>query len=405
MVIIMNNKRVARVIAILLAVLMAFSVIWVVIDALTASAYVTQEEIDKLREEKREYERRKQEVQSRINTIEFERSTEVAKKSVLDDRIMLTGMEIDNINDTIDLYIMLIAEKELEVEEAIERENDQLRRYKNRVRDMEENGVITYLEIIFDSTSFSDLLARLDFVGDIMQADEKVYNNLIKAKEETEAAEENLRQTVREMEHERTLLEDKFAELEEQVDAANALIQQLEDAREAERLLYESESEEIARVQREINAKVDELRRQEAAAAAAAASRVRGTGQLMWPAPSCGWVSSQFGVRLHPVYRVYRQHWGIDIPAGYGENVIASDSGTVLVSEYNSSYGNYIVIDHGNGMTTLYAHLSSRAVGVGAGVSKGQVIGYIGSTGVSTGAHLHFEVAIDGNRVDPERYL
>ena len=402
---IMKNRRIAKVIALVLALIMVFSVVWVAIDALTANAYVTQEEINKLREEKREYERKKQEIQSQINTIEFERMTEVAKKSVLDDRIMLTGMEIDNINATIDLYTVLIREKELELQAAIKSEDAQLVTYKRRVRDMEENGVITYLEIVFDATSFSDLLARLDFVGYIMKADENAYNDLIIARDATEAAKADLEQTKVEMELEKVLHEEKLEELADQLDQASGLIKQIEASLETYTALYAAEAAEAERVQSEINKKVEELRQQEAAIAAAEAAKVRGTGQLMWPVPSAHVVTSPFGVRLHPVYRVYMQHWGIDIPAAYGANIIASDSGTVIISEYNSSYGNYIVINHGNGMTTLYAHMSSRLVGAGSVVSKGQVIGYIGSTGVSTGAHLHFEVSVNGAKVDPERYL
>ena len=397
----MKNRRVARIIAIILASIMLFSLIWAAVDAMTANAFVTQEEIDKLREEKREYERRKLEIQSRINTIEFERSIEVAKKSVLDERIMLTGMEIDNIGATIELYGVLIREKELEVAAAAEREGEQLQKYKDRVRDMEENGIVTYLGIIFASSSFSDLLARLDFVGDIMKADERIYKNLVLASEETNAAKDDLELTKQEAELEKARLEEKSTELTVQVQEASALIKSIEDAREAEEALYAAEAEEADRVQREINEKVEELRRQEAAAQAA---RVRGTGQLMWPVPSSGVVTSEFGVRLHPVYRVFRQHWGIDIMADYGANVVASDSGSIIISEYNSSYGNYIVIDHGNGFTTLYAHLSSRSVSVGAAVGKGQVIGYIGSTGVSTGPHLHFEVSVGGEKVDPLKH-
>ena len=398
----MKNRRVARIIAIVLAALMLFSVIWAAVDALTAKAYVTQEEIDKLREEKKEYERRKLEIQSRINTIEFERMTEVAKKSVLDDRIMLTGMEIENIGATIDFYGVLISEKELEVAAAAEREEEQLQKYKARVRDMEENGIITYLGIVFESSSFSDLLARLDFVGDIMQADERIYKNLVAAREETFAAKEDLELTKQETENEKERLEEKLKELVTQIDEASALIKQIEDAREAESALYAAEAEEADRVQREINEKVDELRRQEAAAQAA---KIRGTGQLMWPIPSSGIVTSEFGVRMHPVYGVYRQHWGIDIQADYGVNIIAADAGSVIISEYNSSYGNYVVIDHGNGFTTLYAHMSTRLVSVGAAVGKGQVIGYVGTTGVSTGPHLHFEVSLGGEKVDPLKYV
>ena len=215
---VMKNRRFARFIAIFLAILMALTLLYSVISALTAGAVPTQAEIDRLREEKREYESRKQEIQSKINTIEFERMTEVAKKQVLDDQIMLTGLEIDNISETIDYYVILMAEKEIEVHAAQGREDAQLRLYKNRVRDMEENGVISYIEIIFDSTSFSDMLARLDFVGDIMRADEMLYYDLIEAKKATQAARDVLEETKFEMEAERELREKKLLELGQQLD-------------------------------------------------------------------------------------------------------------------------------------------------------------------------------------------
>ena len=404
----MKNRRFTKIVAIVLAFLMLFSIILIAIDAVTASARVTRAEIDRLREEKREYEKRKREIQSRINTIEFEKMTEMAKKQVLDDRIMLTGLEIDNINETIDHYITLIIEKELEVVQAQGREDDQLSLYKTRVRDMEENGVITYLEIIFGSTSFTDLLARLDFVGDIMQADEKTYNNLIIAKQETTAAKEALEVAKQEMEEEKALKEEKQEELEMQLQEANELITRINATLDTETALYAEVSAEEERVQREINKKVEELRRQEEAArlaARASTPRIKGTGQLMWPVPSNGSVSSGYGIRLHPVFKVMRQHTGIDIGGSHGAAVVASDSGTVITSAYNSSYGNYVVISHGNGITTLYAHLSSRSVSEGSSVSKGQTIGLIGSTGISTGPHLHFEVSVNGSRINPLSYL
>jgi murein DD-endopeptidase MepM/ murein hydrolase activator NlpD len=406
---IMRNKNFARIIAIILAALMLFSVLLVVLNAVTASAAVSQKEIDKLKEEKKEYERRKREIQSQINNSEFERKTEVAKKSVLDDRIMLTDMEISNITETIAFYEELIEEKELEVIAAQEREDQQLLDYKERVRNMEENGVISYLEIVFDCTSFSDLLARLDFVGDIMQADERMYNDLQIAKQETEAAVVVLARTKVEMEEEKVQQEKLQAELEEQLEQANALIETIEADIESRRELYEEVEAEEEKVQREINQKVEELRRQQELerqkAAKAAGGSVKGTGVLGWPLPSSRNVTSPYGTRMHPTYKVYRKHTGIDIGGRHGASIVAADSGTVITSTYSSSYGNYVVISHGNGVTTLYAHMSSRKVSDGAKVTKGQVIGLVGSTGVSTGPHLHFEVSINGSRVNPLKYL
>ena len=403
----MKSKRIARIIAVVLALIMAFSLIYSAIVSLTAGAVPTQAEIDRLREEKKEYERRKQEIQSRINTIEFERMTEVAKKQVLDDRIMLTGMEIDNINETIENYILLIAEKEAEVLEAQGREDSKLLDYRTRVRDMEENGVITYLEILFDSTSFSDMLARLDFVSDIMLADEKIYNSLQAARMETEAAVDALEVIMAETEVERSQREKLLAELEDQLEEASVLIAAISATLDTEKTLYQEVSDEALKIQREINEKEDALRRERERLLAAEANRVTGTGEFRWPVPSVGrdMITSTFGTRMHPVFKVFRTHYGIDIAAAHGANIVAADRGTVITSAYNSSYGNYVVISHGNGRTTLYAHMSTRRVSERAVVEKGQVIGLIGSTGISTGPHLHFEISINGVRVNPQAYL
>ena len=411
----MNNKRFVRIVAIVLAIIMLLSVAMIAIEMLassSASARVTQGQIDQLRSEKRDLERQKREIQSKINTIEFERMTELTKKGVLDDRIMLTGLEIDNINSIIAYYDILIREKEYEVYLAQGREDAQLQKYRNRVRDMEENGIISYLEIIFDSTSFSDMLARIDFVADIMRADESAYVDLIEARNETEAAKENLEQAKAEMDEEKEDLELKEAELFEQLEEAHALITKMENDIETEKQLRAMVIEEEARVQREINAKVEELRRQQeierqrrlreqqrSSGGSGGVNAVTGTGELMWPVG--GTVTSGFGVRKHPVFNDMRQHNGIDIHAGHGTSVVAADGGTVITSSYNSSYGNYIVISHGNGITTLYAHLSTRSVSSGTNVTKGQLIGLVGSTGISTGPHLHFEVTVNGSRVNP----
>jgi murein DD-endopeptidase MepM/ murein hydrolase activator NlpD len=149
-------------------------------------------------------------------------------------------------------------------------------------------------------------------------------------------------------------------------------------------------------IQAEINKKMEDLKKQ--------MQTVVGTGNLIWPTPSCSKVSSPYGQRLHPIYHTYRMHSGIDISAKYGANIVAADSGVVIISEYSSSYGNYIVISHGSGVTTLYAHMSSRSKQVGDKVNQGDSIGKVGSTGASTGPHLHFEISVNGSRKNPLEY-
>ena len=418
----MTKKRFLRINTIVLTIIMLLSIVMpalTVLDDTAASARVSQGHIDRLRAEKREYGRRKNEVQAKIDTIEFERMGEMAKKEILDQRIELTSREIMNTNAIIEQYHLLIREKEYEVFLAQNREEAQLENYRNRVRAMEENGMITYLEIIFDSTSFSDLLARIDFVNDIMRADETSYINLQIARNETEEAKELLEEAKVELEEEKDQLEIMEAELHEQLEEAHDLIRQLEADIEAEQELHDELIAEEARLLRQINAAVAELQRQQEAerlrrlraqqsgsgggssnasgGSGGGGGAAVGSGQLSWP--MSGPVISQFGPRGG------RMHQGLDIGGAHGINVVAADSGTVVTAGHGRGWGNYIVISHGNGMTTLYAHLSSFAVSAGTSVSRGQVIGFNGSSGNATTPHLHFEVRVNGNLVNPMSVL
>ena len=416
-----KNRRVVRIVAIILAFLMLFTlIIGLVTSTLTASGNTianTQAQINRLREQRAAIQQSRRQTQSYINAIEFETRSATARKSILDDRIIFTQAEIEIIDEMILEYMELLVEKELEVIEAQRREAEQLELFRMRVRNMEERGVITYLEIIFSSTSFADMLARIDFVGDIMRSDEQTYQMLVAARYATEAARASLEETQRALEEQLEELLIAHEELEAQLQEAEDLISELEAQRETARALYREQAAYEAEVQREINRREQELqrlreeerRRQEAARRAQqpvpATQHVEGTGTLRWPVPGHTVVSSPFGVRRHPVSNTNRMHNGIDIVAPHGANVIASDGGVVLTSRRNSSFGNYIVISHGNGRTTLYAHLSTRLVQQGDTVEQNQVIGRIGSTGVSTGPHLHFEVSENGRRVNPLNFF
>ncbi|MDR2664708.1 MAG: peptidoglycan DD-metalloendopeptidase family protein [Oscillospiraceae bacterium] len=403
----MKNKRTVRAIAIFMALLMVLSVIYGVVSSLTqvASAAVTQGQIDELKKQAGELDKKKQAVQSELNSLKYDQMSNMAKKEVLDERISLTEEEIVNIGEQINIYDRLINEKAAEVVSAQGREDSQLASYKERIRAMEEYGSISYIAVIFDASSFSDLLARLDFVDAVMRADEDTYKKLQTARMETMAAKEALEGSKRDQEDERERMKQKETELEEQLVQAVAVIAALEDSIETSAAHYQEISAERERLQKAINEKVEELRRQEEARARTGGSNVVGTGRLMWPSAASNYVTSRFGSRYHPIYRYYRMHDGIDIGAKYGTNVYAADSGTVVTSAYSSSYGNYVVLSHGNGMTTLYAHMSTRKVKEGDTVSRGSVVGLVGSTGASTGPHLHFEVSVGGSRKNPLSYF
>jgi len=387
------NRKFIRIVAIILAVLMAASVLYVVVDSLAAGA-VTQGEIDKLKKEQKEIQKKQQELQSTINSLDYERKTALAKKQVLDDQIQLTQDDIANTTLQIETYETLIAAKKLEVIEAQKTEDEQWALYKLRMREMEEYGSISYISVIFEANSFSDLLARINDVGELIQYDQRLYEQLKAAKQTTIEAEASLEVSLADQEVEKANLLTKNQELETQLAAADALLDEIEKNIDEAKKLYQDELEAGKNIQSLINKKTEQLKQQQ----------VKGTGSFIWPTPSSSKVTSRYGNRWHPIFKAYRMHSGIDIGAKYGASVMAADGGVVIISEYSSSYGHYIVISHGNGMTSLYAHLSKRLVKEGDKVTQGQKIGLIGSTGNSTGPHLHYEISKNGSRINPLTY-
>ena len=396
----MARKWFIRVIAILMALLMALSVLYVVVSSLSAKAVVTQGQIDDLKKQQKELEKKKGEVQSQINSLQYQQSTTLQKKKVLDDQILLTHQQISNITDQIARYDELISQKTAEVQTAQATEEARWSKYKRNLRTMEENGSVAYISVIFQANSFSDLLSRINDISEIMQYEQNLYKQLQAAKKATISAKTALQSAKSEQEADKAELSLKETELQKHINDASALLAKLDNDIKAAKELYNQEKKEADAIQADINKKTEELKKQQAHD-----NPVRGTGSFIWPVPNSTYVTSKFGMRYHPIYKEYLMHTGIDIGADYGVNIDAADDGTVIVSEYSSSYGNYIVIDHGNGMTTLYAHLSQRNVKVGAKVKQGQIIGQNGSTGNSTGPHLHFEISINGSRVNPLQFF
>lgn len=394
------KKGAVRLIAIILAVVLLGTLIIGALSSVVAGA-VTQSEINALKEERDKLTKKQSEIQSQINSLEYEQLSILAKKEVLDEQVDITQKKIDVLTQQIEGLDELIAEKEREARTLQRKQDAQFDLYKERVRAMEENGTISYFAILFDAKSFTDLLTRVDFISEIIAYDEKVYDDYVTAKNATLQAQKQaeLQKEAQELVRQDVRAEKKV--LEEQVAQAQALIIEIESNIEK----YKAEYEEMERQEREAQSEIDrlitELQRQEAATG----TTVNSTGTYIWPSAASKIVTSKFGTRFHPIHKVYKTHNGIDIGAAYNTNVLAADSGTVVVSKSSSSYGNYIVINHGKGNTTLYAHMSKRLVSVGDAVTQGQVIGLVGSTGISNGPHIHFEVTEGGTRVNPLKYF
>lgn len=387
------NKKIIRIIATLLAVILLASILLGVISSVPAGAKPMEEGLVDLKEKGNQLELKQQDTKNLISSLEYEHMATLEKKQLLDDQIILTQQEIKNAEEQINAYDLLITDKEQEVVSAQEAEDRQLEQFRIHVRAMEETSTASYLAVLFEARSFSDFIGRLDFIKQIMSEDERQHQLLIDAKETTQNAVSELQIAKDEQEDEFIRLGEKKDELQDQVVMAQNMLSEIEDSIEDYQALLAEEEAQRLEIEALIEEMTNEIERQK--------SLANGTGSFLWPSPSSSIVTSQFGTRYHPVYETYTTHYGVDIGAPYGSEVIASDSGTVVTATYNSSYGYYVVINHGNGYSTLYAHMSELIVYAGQNVAQGEIIGYSGSTGVSTGPHLHFEVRTGATCINP----
>lgn len=403
----MKRKTARSVLCIVLVLILVLSLVSVL--APTSAGAVSQSEIDALEAKRDQLKAQQASQQETINSLKSQQASVIEQKEALDQENELARQEIAVVEEQITVYDGLIEDKTVELDAAKEEEEEQAVRFRSRVRELEENGKISYIAILLESKSLSDLLARMDMIGEIIAYDKQVEDDLIAAREKVEDARQELEDARSEQEEKRTELEAEKAALEEKIASAAAMIADLESDIDSYKAAYDEAEAAKKALQAQIDQQVAALQQQEQQQQQQnpnynAGTAVGATGSMMWPCPSCHYLTSYFGWRYHPVYHENRYHSGVDIGASYGATVVAADGGTVITSGYVSGYGECIVINHGNGLTTLYGHMSSRVVSVGQSVSKGQTIGYVGSTGVSTGPHLHWEVTLNGQRVDPLNY-
>ncbi|MBR6653907.1 MAG: peptidoglycan DD-metalloendopeptidase family protein [Oscillospiraceae bacterium] len=399
-----KHRIFSAVIAIILAITMLGSIILTIVTSLNADA-VTEAEIEALKAAAEELADKKSAVGNEIYELESQHEAVVQRKVKLDENIALTIQEIENLDLQIRLYEEEIEEKIGHYDLAVQEEERQMEIFRKRVRAMEEDGDISYLEILFEADSFADLLSAMDSVTDVMDYDEWVVEQLDKAQEATWDAKVELENAKADAEAAKRDQEAKQIQLETERAEADALMSEIMDnmyERQVEYAALEAREDEAAA---EIDRLIEELEEERRRLAAQQGAAVAATGSYIWPSASSVYVTSRFGNRLHPVYGYYRMHYGIDIGASYGTDIYAADGGYVTTSTYSSGYGNYVMIDHGDGRYTLYAHMTTRYVNEGDIVLQGDVIGIVGSTGVSTGPHIHFEVYEGGERVDPLQFF
>lgn len=382
-----NARRIVALLVAVLAVLMIFAVFSTIIIN-----FVSADNESELKQKQQNLSNDKNEIRTEINALQGQKDDVMAEKRELDAQVTVLEKEMEELDVQINDYQEKIDVVSVELEEATAAAEAQYEAYKTRVRVMYENGSTGYLDILLSSDSIGDFFERLEIVKQITAYDSTMTENLKKKQQEIQDKKDELETLQQELIDAKTLIADKKSSLDSKMAQRDALIAKINGSVESlEKELKKIEAEEAA-----VRARLANL---------SGSSVPYSGGMMTWPTPSCRIITSYYGWRLHPVLKYEKLHTGIDIGAGYGAKIIAAKSGTVETVTYNNAYGNYVVINHGGGVATLYAHQSSMAVSVGQFVAEGEVIGYVGSTGYSTGPHLHFEVIINGKVTDPLGYL
>lgn len=313
----------------------------------------------------------------------------------IDRSIYSTDREIRKINERVAYLDTNIDVTKQDIDQLKEALAQQTEVMGNRlVFAYEEGSSVSYLEVLLASTDIQDFLTRYDYLASIVDADVSLIEEIDRAKTEL-----NIKQN--ELESQKVEMSDLQ---EEQIDKQEELKYDKNQKKEIlnsvvkERRAYEAALNELENASAELETMIRNIQ-------GGGSSQQLGTGAYTWPCPGHGTITSPFGMRYHPILKTRKMHTGIDISAPSGASIVSADAGSVIFSGWMSGYGQVIVVDHGNKVSTLYAHQSSLLAAKGASVGKGQIIGKVGSTGFSTGPHLHFEVRVNGSPVDPTGYV
>ena len=429
-----NRKRFVSILAGLMAALMILTLILSLLPtrASAASSSEIRKQINELKEQKKEIQAQIEDLKDQYQENENEIADIVARKNIIDQEIGLLHAQITNITEQISAFSVLVADKQDELDNAQSRFEQMNEDCKVRIRAMEEEGSLTYWEVLFKATSFSNLLDRLNMVEEIASSDMRRLQELSDAADAVETSRQELALEKEELDASKAELDETQATLDGKRQEADELIQELlSHAEELAALQEEKEKEDeelmaqIAEMEQAYNrAKEEEWLAYIATATTAPPTTQPGgsggtesggsSGGGNTSSGSSGWirpcsyvkVTSPYGFREQPTAGASRFHQGIDLGAPAGTTIVATRAGTVTSAGYSNSLGWYVTINHGDGFSSMYGHMQGPAyVSSGSSVSQGQSIGGVGTTGISTGNHLHFAILYNGAYQNPASYV
>lgn len=322
---------------------------------------------------------------NKLNVKQSEKNKLVENQKKVETEYQKLTNDIKRINDE-------VKKIDDEIVQAEEKYDQQRELFKTRLRVMYENSGSSYIEALAQSKTIVDFFDRLELISLIAKKDKNLIVDLNTAKQDIEYKKklksdekDSKQKTATDIQKSANVLQVSRANIDAQIRTIDTKLRQLT-----------AQEDELLRKANELTSQIRALQRN--------GGKYAG-GSMVWPVPSSGNVTSPFGNRLHPILRVYRMHTGIDISASSGVSILSANKGTVILAGWQSGYGNTLIIDHGGGIATLYAHCSALLVGVGQEVEAGSVVAKVGSTGLSTGPHLHFEVRVNGELADPLGYV
>lgn len=365
-----------------------------------------QQEIKDAQNQKKQMQSGLTDIKSVISELEQAKKDLAAYVTQLDANLSGIQARIAEIKELISQKETEIVQTQAELDAAVAREEAQYENMKIRIKNMYERGDDFYLEAILTARSFADMINRFDYVEKVSASDRNILEEFRTTREyvevckaQLESEQELLEEARRSVEAEEASMESLIAQKKADIDAYESDInnrEQLVKEYEAEIAAQEAEIKEMEQIARTLQKQLEE------------ANGKRNTydgGMFAWPAPSYTRISDEYGERMHPTLHVKKFHNGLDMAAPGGSPILAAYNGTVVAAAYSSTMGNYIMIDHGDNLYTIYMHASKLYVSQGAEVTKGQKIAAVGTTGRSTGNHLHFGVRLNGSYVNPWNYM
>ena len=410
------KKRIISVLAVCLSMVLLFNLVGGYMPT-----YVKAESSSDIKKELDELEERNDEIEAELEALRGQLSDNleeltalVAQKDLVDREIALLYEQMEVVNNQISVCAQLIADKQEEVEQAQARLQELQQKNLERIRAMEENGELSYWSVLSGASSFMEMLDRLEMVQEIAEADKKCLAELDKAAAEVAEARDALAQEQTELQAKR----DQMNTVEQTLAAKRAetdqlLIEMKARGDEYEALIEESElmQEELMQEIAEKTEEYENAKEREEEASRPSSPVIGGTtttvNGVQWTVPCSYWrVSSPFGYRYHPLSGIWKMHNGVDLTGPEGTPIVATRSGYVTTAAYQAGgAGNYVALSHGDGFGSIYMHMTHYVVSYGQYVEAGQVIGYMGTTGGSTGVHLHFGISYNGVYVNPALYI